>query len=119
VSTAIDARGDIGGIFIGGNFIGGVAAKSGFIYAKGSIGNIEVTGSVLGGSGEFSGSITSERTMGKVKVGGDVQGGLLLTSNLTGSNFLRRRNGLRNGPWIAEGWDGTESANISTAGSTR
>jgi hypothetical protein len=115
-STFIDARGDIGGIFIGGNLIGGAAAKTGYIYAKGSIGNIEVTGSVLGSAGEFSGSITSERTMGKVKVGGDVQGGLLLTSNLSGRIFSAEGMGSVTVGGSLKGGDGMESANISTAG---
>jgi hypothetical protein len=115
-STAIDAHGDIGGIVIGGNLIGGVAAKTGSIYAKGSIGNITITGSVLGGSGDSSGSITSERTMGKVNVGGDVQGGLLVVSNLSGRIFSAEGMGSVKVGGSLKGGDGSESGNISTAG---
>lgn len=116
VSTAIDARGDIGDIVIGGNLLGGGDPKSGSIYAKGSIGNITVTGSILGGGGEASASITSERLMGKVKVGGDVAADAVALANLSARIFSSQGMGSVNVGGSLRGGGGVESGNLSTAG---
>lgn len=119
VSTAVDARGDIGDIFIGGNLIGGADARTGFIYSKGSIGNITIVGSVLGGAGDFSGAITSERNMGKVDIGGDVRGGTIsgaAVSDFSGRIFSAGGMGSVKLGGALRGGDGAESGNISSAG---
>lgn len=119
VSTDLDARGDIGNIFIGGDLIGGGDARTGYIYSKGSIGNITIVGSVLGGSGDFSASITSERNMGKVDVGGDVRGGVInggAVSDFSGRIFSAGGMGSVRVGGELRGGDGAESGNISSAG---
>lgn len=115
-STQIDARGDIGAIFIGGDFIGGATAKTGFILAKGSIGNITIDGSVLGGSGDASASITSERTMGKVSIGSDVASDAVALAAFSARIFSAEGTGSVTVGGSLKGGGGMQSGNISTAG---
>jgi hypothetical protein len=117
VSTAIDGRGDIGNIFIGGNLIGGAGDRTAYIYAKGDIGNVEIVGSVLGGSGDFSATITTERKMGKVEIGGNLQGGLtsgVAISNFAGRIFAAQSMGSVTIGLSLIGGDGFESGNVSS-----
>lgn len=119
VSSAIDGRGDIGDIFIGGNLLGGVADRSAYIYAKGDIGNVKIEGSVLGGSGDFSATITTERKMGKVEIGGTLQGGLtsgVAVSNFAGRIFAAQTMGSVTIGQSLIGGDGLESGNVSSGG---
>jgi hypothetical protein len=117
VSSAIDGRGDIGNIFIGGNLIGGAADRTAYIYAKGDIGNVKIVGSVLGGSGDFSATITTERKMGKVDLGGNLQGGLtsgVAISNFAGRIFAAQTMGSVTIGLSLIGGDGFESGNVSS-----
>jgi hypothetical protein len=118
-STGIDARGDIGDIFIGGDLIGGAETGAGSIYSKGSVGNIKIVGSVLGGAGDFSASITSERNMGKVEVGGDIRGGSIsgtAVSDFSGRIFSAGGMGSVKLSGALRGGDGIQSGNITSGG---
>jgi len=118
VSDRFDARGKIGDIFIGGNFLGGATAKSGSIYARGEIGDLKIVGDLRGGQGDDSGSIISEREMGKVDIGGDVRGGILTgpgTSDRAGRVFSGGFMGSVKIGGDLVGGDGTQSGNVSSA----
>ena len=106
-----DLDGQIGSIDIGGNLVGGAAAKSGMILAKGAIGAVHVGGDIVGGTGAESGSIVTERMLDSITVGGQLLGG---SGPLSGRIFAADVLGFARVTGKVQGGGGDDSGSIAS-----
>ena len=102
--------GQIGGLDIGGDLIGGAAANSGMILAKGAIGTAHIGGSLLGGAGADSASIVTERTLDRIVVDGELLGNGPRSARIFAADVL----GFAKIIGKVEGGGGEDSGSISS-----